>query len=115
MKYLDENPHILQWASEELFVPYKSPLDGKWHRYFPDFIILMRDKNGKISTKMIEIKPRSQSVPPTVKNNGSKPTKKYLREVATYGINMAKWNSAKEYCADRNWEFVVLTEKELGI
>ena len=75
----------------------------------------MKDKDGKISTKMIEIKPRSQSVPPTVKTNGSKPTKKYLREVATYGINMAKWNSAKEYCADRNWEFVVLTEKELGI
>ena len=75
MKYLDENPHILQWASEELFVPYKSPLDGKWHRYFPDFIIRMKDKDGKISTKMIEIKPRSQSVPPTVKTNGSKPTK----------------------------------------
>ena len=75
----------------------------------------MRDKNGKVTVKMIEIKPRSQSVPPTVKKNGSKPTKKYLREVATYGINMAKWEAAKEYCADHNWEFVVLTEKELGI
>ena len=75
----------------------------------------MRDKDGKISTKMIEIKPRSQAVPPAPKNKGSKPTKKYLREVATYGINISKWEAAKEYCADRNWEFVVLTEKELGI
>jgi hypothetical protein len=115
MKYLDENSNIIQWASEEVIVPYKSPLDGKWHRYFPDFVIKMRDKDGKVSVKMIEIKPRSQSVPPTVKTNGSKPTKKYLREVATYGINMKKWEAAKEYCADRNWEFVVLTEKELGI
>ena len=75
----------------------------------------MRDKDGKTTTKMIEIKPRSQSIPPTPKGKGSKPTKKYLREVATYGINISKWEAAKEYCADRNWEFVVLTEKELGI
>ena len=115
MKYVDENPNILQWASEELFIPYKSPLDGKWHRYFPDFIIKMRDKDGKLLVKMVEIKPRSQSVPPTIKTNGSKPTKKYLKEVAVYGINMAKWNSAKEYCDSRNWQFVVLTEKELGL
>ena len=113
MNYIDTNPNIIQWASEELFIPYRSPLDGKWHRYFPDFIIKMRDKNGKVTVKMIEIKPRSQSVPPTVKKNGSKPTKKYLREVATYGINMSKWEAAKEYCADHNWEFVVLTEKEI--
>jgi hypothetical protein len=115
MKYLDENANIIQWASEELFIPYKSPLDGKWHRYFPDFVIRMRDKDGRVSTKMIEIKPRSQSVPPKVKTNGSKPTKKYLREVATYGTNMAKWEAAKDYCEDRQWEFVVLTERELGI
>jgi hypothetical protein len=115
MKYVDENPNILQWASEELFIPYKSPLDGKWHRYFPDFIIKMRDKDGKLLVKMVEIKPRSQSVPPTVKTNSSKPTKKYLKEVAVYGINMAKWNAAKEYCDTRNWQFVVLTEKELGL
>ena len=115
MKYVDENPNILQWASEELFIPYKSPLDGKWHRYFPDFIIKMRDKDGKLLVKMVEIKPRSQSVPPTIKTIGSKPTKKYLKEVAVYGINMAKWNAAKEYCDNRNWQFVVLTEKELGL
>jgi len=115
MKYLDENSNIIQWASEEVIVPYRSPIDGKWHRYFPDFVIRMRDRDGKISTKMIEIKPRAQSIPPTVKTNGSKPTKKYLREVATYGTNMAKWEAAKEYCGDRQWEFVVLTERELGL
>jgi hypothetical protein len=115
MKYLDTNPNIIQWASEEVIVPYKSPLDGKWHRYFPDFIVRMRDKDGNVVVKMVEIKPRAQAVPPTPKAHGSKPTKKYIREVATFGINSAKWHAAKEYCADRNWEFVVLTEKELGI
>lgn len=113
MGYLDKNPNVLQWASEELFVPYKSPLDGKWHRYFPDFIVRIRDREGKTVVKMIEIKPRSQSVPPEVRKDGQQITKKYLREVATYGINNAKWEAAKEFCADRNWEFVVLTEKDV--
>ena len=115
MKYLDENSNIIQWASEELAIPYKSPLDGRWHRYFPDFLIRMRDKDGNVVVKMIEIKPRSQAVPPTPRNKGSKPTKKYLQEVATFGINRSKWEAAKDYCEDRKWEFVVLTEKELGI
>jgi len=113
MGYLDKNPNVLQWASEEVAIPYRSPLDGKWHRYFPDFIVRMLDRDGKKVVKMIEIKPRSQSVPPEVRQNGQKITKKYLREVATYGINSAKWEAAKEFCADRNWEFVVLTEKDV--
>ena len=115
MKYLDENSNIIQWASEELAIPYKSPIDGRWHRYFPDFLVRMRDRNGNIVVKMIEIKPRAQSVPPIPRGKGTKPTKKYLQEVATYGINIKKWEAAKDYCEDRKWEFVVLTEKELGI
>ena len=115
MKLLDERDDIIQWASEELAIPYKSPIDGKWHRYFPDFLVRMRDRNGNIVVKMIEIKPRAQAVPPKPKAKGSKPTKKYLQEVATYGINNAKWLAAKDYCEDRRWDFVVLTEKELGL
>ena len=114
MGYLDKNPNVLQWASEEVAIPYRSPLDGKWHRYFPDFIVRMRDADGKMVVKMIEIKPMSQSVPPEVRQKGQRITKKYLREVATYGINNAKWEAAKEFCADRNWEFVVLTEKNVN-
>ena len=114
MGYLDKNPNVLQWASEEVAIPYRSPLDGKWHRYFPDFIVRMRDADGKMVVKMIEIKPMSQSVPPEVRQKGQRITKKYLREVAAYGINNAKWEAAKEFCADRNWEFVVLTEKNVN-
>jgi hypothetical protein len=114
MGYLDKNPNVLQWASEEVAIPYRSPLDNKWHRYFPDFIVRMRDADGKTVVKMIEIKPMSQSVHPEVRQKGQRITKKYLREVATYGINNAKWEAAKEFCADRNWEFVVLTEKNVN-
>lgn len=112
MIYLDGHPDIIQWASEELIIPYRSPIDGKIHRYFPDFYVKKRNKEGSIESVVIEVKPLVQSRPPKVQ---SKPTKKYIREVATYGVNQAKWKAAKEFCEDRNWKFMVMTEKELGI
>ena len=39
MVYLDTNPDITEWGSEEIVIPYVSPLDGKRHRYFPDFYV----------------------------------------------------------------------------
>lgn len=112
MKYFDLNENIIEWSSEEFWIPYRSPMDNKIHRYFPDFKIKVKDKYGNVTTKVIEIKPKNQTTPPQKK---SRITKSYLREVATWGINSEKWKSAVEYCSDRNWEFLILTEKELGI
>ena len=50
------NPGIINWASEELPIRYYNPIDKKYHRYFPDFI-LKTDKNKKM---LIEIKPSRQ-------------------------------------------------------
>lgn len=112
MIYLDGHPDVLQWASEELVIPYRSPIDGKLHRYFPDFFVKKKNKDGVVESVVIEVKPSVQSNPPKVQ---SKPTRKYIREVVTYGINQAKWKAAKDFCDDRKWKFIVLTEKELGI
>ena len=106
MAYLDKNPDIVWWASEEMAIPYRSPIDGKRHRYFPDFII--KTTNGEVV--MIEVKPASQSRPPEKK---SRVTKKYLNEIKTWGINQAKWKAAQEYCKDRKWKFQVVTEDHL--
>jgi hypothetical protein len=106
MAYFDKNPDIIWWASEEMAIPYRSPIDGKRHRYFPDFII--KTSNGEVV--MIEVKPAYQSRPPEKK---SRVTKKYLNEVKTWGINQAKWKAAQSYCADRKWKFQVLTEDHL--
>ena len=111
-KYLDDNPNVLEWSSEEYIIPYKSPVDGKFHRYFPDIWARMQGVDGRTKTYLIEIKPETQSIEPKVQK---KITKKYITEVCTYAINQAKWKAAKEYCLDRNWEFKVLTEKDLGI
>ena len=62
MNYFDQNDNIIWWASEEVIVPYKHPMDGRYHRYFPDFIIKVRQKNGQSKTMMIEIKPEYQKI-----------------------------------------------------
>jgi hypothetical protein len=114
-KWLDENPSILEWASEEVQIPYFSPIDGIWHRYFPDYLVKMRDRDGKVSVRMLEVKPHKQTKPPTVRKNGSKITQKYINEVRTWGVNDAKWKAAEEYCKDRGWTFHLITEKELNL
>lgn len=114
MSYLDTHPDILAWESEEFFIPYRSPIDGKIHRYFIDFKVTMKLANGDIVTRLIEVKPSSQCKPP-VKKEKSKITPKYLKEVQTWGINSAKWDSAKAYCDKNGYEFQIITEKDLGI
>ena len=116
MKWLDENPSVIWWASEELIIKYKSPIDQKMHRYFPDFYLKKKNIEGKIETVVIEVKPKNQVVPPTVvKTKTNKPTKRYVREVMTYGVNEAKWKAAQAFCEDRKWKFMIMTESELGI
>ena len=112
MNYFDLNENILWWASEEVIVPYKSPVDGRYHRYYPDFVINVRQRDGRTKTLMIEVKPENQKNAPKVR---ARKTKKYINEVVTYAVNQAKWDAATEYCNDRMWEFKVLTEKDMGI
>jgi len=112
MVYCDKNENILEWGSEEISIPYKSPLDKKWHRYFPDFYIKYIDSKGKIKRSIIEIKPFKQTQQPPLQE---KKTKSYVYEVTQYVTNQAKWAAAEEFCKDRLWEFKVFTEKELGI
>lgn len=108
MSYLDKHPDVVQWSSEEMFIPYRSPVDNKIHRYFPDFIVKM--KNGE--TVMIEVKPAKQTQPP---KKPQKVTKRFVNEVFTYGVNQAKWEAAKQYCEKNGWKFQIMTEKELNL
>ena len=112
MDWLDRNPDIISWASEELIVPYLSPVDGRWHRYFPDFLVKLRTKDGQLKTLMLEVKPKYQTEEPKKQQRA---TKKYINEVKTWGINQSKWKYATEYCADRGWEFKLITEDHLGL
>lgn len=116
MMHLDNHPDVLEWASEEIVIPYRSPLDGKIHRYFPDFYVKKRGVDGKIESLIIEVKPAAQVMQPVLQESkNKKPNRRYIKEVATYAVNQAKWKAATEYCLDRQWKFMLMTEKELGI
>ena len=112
MKYCDSNQNILEWGSEEFWLPYRSPLDNKVHRYFPDFYIKVKENNGMVKKYVIEIKPKKQCIEPKPQK---KKTRTYIYEVREYAKNQAKWKAAEEYCIDRGLQFKVLTENELGI
>ena len=111
MVYCDNTSAILEWGSEEVIIPYISPLDGRMHRYFPDFYIKVKQKDKTIKKMIIEVKPKIQCGPP-------KPpklkTKRFINEVRTWGVNEAKWNAAIEWCNDRGMEFKILTEDHVG-
>jgi hypothetical protein len=112
MVYCDLNENILEWGSEEIALPYRSPLDGRIHRYFPDFYIKVKESNGQIKKYLVEIKPKKQTVEPKVQK---RKTKSYIYEVTEWVRNQAKWKAAQSFCEDRQWEFKVITEDELGI
>ena len=112
MSWLDNNDSIMSWASEELQIPYISPVDNRWHRYFPDFLVKVKTKDNKISTMMLEVKPKKQTIQPQPQK---RVTKQFISEVTTWGVNQAKWKAAIEYCLDRGWEFKLITEDHLGL
>ena len=112
MKYCDLNENILEWASEEIALPYRSPLDNRIHRYFPDFYIKEKESSGVVKKMLIEVKPKKQTVQPKPQNIK---TKGYIYEAREYVRNQAKWKAAKNFCEDHQWEFKVITEDELGI
>tara|TARA_R110001632_G_scaffold217614_1_gene346352 strand:- start:489 stop:929 length:441 start_codon:yes stop_codon:yes gene_type:complete len=105
--WCDLNDDIIEWGSEPFAIPYRSPLDRKVHRYFPDFY--MKIKNKKY---LIEIKPYRFTQEPVIPQ---RKTRRFISEVKQWGVNLAKWESAKEYCIDQGWEFKIITEKELGV
>ena len=106
MKYLDTQPKVEWWASEEMFVRYRSPIDERIHRYYPDFVVKTKDK-----TFMLEVKPFHQTQKPKQKRK----TKKFLQEAATYAVNQQKWRAADIFCQEHGWLFKIVTEKDLGI
>jgi hypothetical protein len=113
MQYCDLTENVNSWKSEEFFIPYISPIDNKVHRYFPDFFVKYKDKNGNNRTLVVEIKPQKDLKEPDT--NPKRKTKSWAYQVKIWAVNQAKWKAAKEWCADRKYEFRILTETELGI
>lgn len=113
MVFCDNNPNIVEWGSEEFIVPYRCPTDGRMHRYYPDFYIKVKTKQGFHTKYIIEVKPKKQVEGPT--KNPKRKTETWKREVLTYVKNKAKWDAAENFCENRQMKFLILTEDHLGV
>lgn len=110
-KWCDTNKNVLRWSSEEVKIPYVSPIDGKMHTYYVDVWMEVQNTEGEVKRFLIEVKPEQYTQPP---KPPKRKTKRYIAEVCEYGKNQAKWDAAKSFCAKRGWEFVILTERHLA-
>jgi len=114
--WADRNPRVLKWGSEEIVVPYFHQSDRRMRRYFTDAMLKYRKKDDTIVDYLVEIKPASQTVPPKRPKRKTKKTEaRFIREVLTYNQNQDKWEAARAYASKHGMEFVILTERELGI
>ena len=112
LKWLDENPKVKKFSSEEIIIPYYSPVDKKMHRYFPDFYVEVESRSGDIKKYLVEVKPLIQTKEPEKKK---RVTKGYVQNYLTFQVNSAKWNAATTFCQTHGWTFMLLTEKDIGV
>ena len=112
MVYCDSNNSVVKWSSEEIVIPYRSPFDRKIHKYYPDFWVKIKKHDGTIETSIIEVKPKSQTIPPKDTSRKRK-SGRFLLEMKRYGINEAKWIAANTYCKYKKWKFKIITEDHL--
>lgn len=113
-QYLDKNTNIIEWTSESTIIKYVRPDDGKYHKYYMDFTFKAITASGKTKEFWVEIKPQSQVNPP---KEPKRKTKNYFKQVKTYLINQAKWNTTRQIIEAKKQsgidvEFLILTEKD---
>lgn len=104
MLFFDNNPAILQWASESIHINYRNPFTGKNTIYVPDFFILYVDAAGKQHAEIVEVKPMKETTLEAAKST---------RDKAAAILNMAKWQAARAYCSAHGLVFRVVTEHEI--
>lgn len=107
LKWCDKTPKIIEFSSEEIVIPYKSPIDNKFHRYFVDMWLKIQKTDNEVKEFIVEIKPYSQTLPPEKKK---RKTRKYLNEVFTWGINNAKWQAANDYARKKDMQFIIASK-----
>jgi hypothetical protein len=103
-KWLDQNDAVIRWGSEELAIPYISPLDNRPHRYFPDIVIMYKHKDGTLKKEIVEIKPYAQSVATPRMSD---------RDRQALIVNEAKWKAAAIWAESQGAKFRVITERTM--
>lgn len=102
--FCDNNPSVVQWASEPFMIPYRNPLTGKNTIYVPDFLMVYVDKDQKKHAEVIEVKPLKET---------SFENAKSVRDKAAVALNMAKWSAARAFCSAHGMVFRIVTEHDI--
>lgn len=110
MKWCDSDDYILEWASEEICIPYYDNTTKAIRKYYPDFYMIKKNHINEVIKYIIEIKPKKQTMPP---KTPKRKTKNWLYESVTYAKNQCKWNAAELFCKKNGLEFLIITENEL--
>lgn len=109
-QFLDGNPNILEWSSEEIAIPYIKPTTGRVHRYYPDYWVKYRNKHGEIVQEIWEVKPDTQTKEPTRRG---KRKRTQVFESIQWEVNKAKWVAAQQFCDKHGLKFRIVTENHL--
>jgi len=104
MRFCDNHPSVISWASEGIQIPYRNPLTGRQSVYVPDFFIMYQNKNGKKRAELIEIKPESQT---RLNERTSQ------RDRLAIAINHAKWEAAAKWCRLKGVQFRIINEGDI--
>lgn len=104
MTFCDRNPSVLKWASEEVAIPYIKPTDNKRHLYYPDFLMIVKDKDNVIRKYIIEIKPLKETMI-TARSS--------VYDKLAVAVNTAKWEAAQAFCDKNGFIFKVMTEADM--
>lgn len=115
MYWCDTNPDVLQWASEEIVIPYLCATDKKNHRYFVDFWLekIVNRETGEKERWIVEVKPSKQTQVP--KKTSGKKEASYLKECETWIKNKSKWAAAQEWAKRNGHRFLLVTENTKGL
>lgn len=104
MRFLDNNEHVVNWASESISIPYRNPVTGRQSMYVPDFFITYRNRSNQLIAELVEIKPKKQSVIES---------KMSARDGAIVAVNYAKWDAATKWARRNGITFRVITEDDM--
>ena len=102
--FCDNNPAVINWASEAIQIPYFNPVSGKQTIYVPDFLIVYTDANQRKHTEIVEIKPSKETTMETARS---------YRDKLMVAVNMAKWAAADAWARANNIRFRVVTEYDI--
>lgn len=116
MTIFDLSKNVLRWGSETFIIPYFSPLDNKWHKYYIDFWVEFLSNKGCVEKYLIEVKPKSETLKPIISGRITEKKKNnYVLAMQTYIVNTRKWIAAEEFCKKGGIKFLILTEDKLNL